>query len=496
MSLSIGARKLFEWKRSPLQFVVEAIKATPSKQQIDGLKALANTDIKRISIRSGHGTGKDAFASWAILWFLTLHRDSKVVCTAPTARQLSDILWSEISKWSQHSEILKEEFTIQSEKIYHKSNPKRWWCRAVSSSVKATKEDQAETLAGFHGDDILFVVDESSGVPDPVYVPLEGALTQENNRILLIGNMTKSQGYFYDTHFHKEISKSWKKLHWNSEESTNVKDSYPIYMRNKYGAESSIYRIRVLGEPPLVDDESFIPLAWAQTCIGNIISIPEEDNLYLGVDVGSGGGEGTDPSVVLPRIGNKILPWYMSHSVNTVDLVSLITQTTLDLEAVGTAIDNVGIGVGPYQTLQRRHLPGLMGVDVRESASDPKEYHRLRDEMWGQMKEKCRLRQYSFPKEKLPGQQESYGDIIANELATPRMGFHDKTGAIKIESKTQMKSRGIASPNVADALGVSEVMYSISHRVWGKKKNKHSHRHRYKHPHLYNTGNLHSWMVV
>ncbi|KKS16783.1 MAG: hypothetical protein UU74_C0033G0015 [Candidatus Woesebacteria bacterium GW2011_GWA1_41_7] len=227
MSLSPAVSKLREWKHSPLIFATECLKVRPSEQQVELLQALGDTSIKRITIRSGHGTGKDASASWAILWFLTVHRNAKVVCTAPTARQLSDILWSELSKWTRQSELLIEEFTAQKDKIFHVSNPKEWWCRAVSASVKATKEDQAETLAGFHGDNLLFVVDEASGVPDPVYIPLEGALTQENNRILLIGNMTKASGYFYDSHFHPSISKAWKKLHWRSDKSSNVKPDYP-----------------------------------------------------------------------------------------------------------------------------------------------------------------------------------------------------------------------------------------------------------------------------
>ncbi len=126
-----------------------------------------------------------------------------------------DILWSELSKWLRMS-ILKDEFVIQKDKMFHKEHPKEWWCRAVSPSVKATKEEQAETLAGFHGEHLLIVVDETSGVPDPVFIPLEGAMTQQDNHILLIGNMTRNTGYFWESHFHAELSKPWIKLHGDS----------------------------------------------------------------------------------------------------------------------------------------------------------------------------------------------------------------------------------------------------------------------------------------
>ena len=272
------SRKILEWRLSPLQFVRDCIDAIPTDQQIEGL--LAAGKYKRITIRSGHGTGKDAFASWIIMWFETCWPYSKTAATAPTARQLSDILWSELAKWIRKSK-LADEYVIQKDKIFKKESPKEWWVRAISPSVKASKEEQAETLAGLHGDNLLIVVDEASGVPDPMFVPLEGALTGPNNRVLLIGNMTRGSGYFFDTHFHIEHKKAWFQLHWDSSKSSNVDPGYPKYMADKYGISSNIYRIRVQGDPPLADDTVYIPLHWAEQCIGKEIEIAEDEPLYL-----------------------------------------------------------------------------------------------------------------------------------------------------------------------------------------------------------------------
>ena len=183
--------KLKEWKNHPLIFVSEALGVKHiSDQQADGLVKFAKT--KKMSIRSGHGTGKTVFAAWCILWFLTTRAYSKVMCTAPTGRQLSDYLWSTISKWLRQS-LIADEFIIQKDKVYHISSPKEWWARAISASVKATKEEQAETLSGIHDEHLLIVVDESAGVHDPVFIPIEGALTREDNKVLLIGNMTQNK---------------------------------------------------------------------------------------------------------------------------------------------------------------------------------------------------------------------------------------------------------------------------------------------------------------
>lgn len=485
-------KKLAEWHDSPLLFATECMNFKPSDQQADLLQKFPRS--KRNTVRSGHGTGKDADVGGVIIpWFLVTRPYAKIVCTAPTAHQLNDILWSEISKWLRQS-LVSEEFVIHKDKIFHKDAPKEWWCRAVTASVRSSKEEQAEALAGFHGDHLLIVCDEASGIPDPVYIPLEGALTQEDNWVILIGNMTKNSGYFYDTHFHRDISKQWQKFHWDSRKSSNVKPSMVEYFASKYGVDSNIYRIRVAGDPPLSDDTVYIPLAWAQQCIGNEVFVPETEPLYLSIDVAR---YGDDASVIMPRTGFRINPWDTYHGVNPIDLVSNIQISITDNEADGVAIDEVGIGGPALDLLLKRNVPNVYGVNATFASSDPTKYHRLRDELWGLMREKCMKGLYSFPDVKLFGDTESLGEMLASELASPKYDF-DNNGAVVIESKKEMKRRGIMSPNIADALGLSEYFYNVSTQVFKKKKQTKK-RDRAREVSLhgsYYNSNSQSWMVV
>jgi len=460
--------KIKEWRNNAVLFVEEVLLINKphikiSKQQREFLEALPKQ--KRISIRSGHGTGKDASASWAILWFLSTRVYAKIVCTAPTARQLNDILWSEISKWARESAI-QDEFVIQSEKIFHKGAPKEWWARAVSPSVKADPQDQAETLAGFHGDHLFIVVDEASGVEDPVFIPIEGAMTQEDNRVLLIGNPTKNKGYFHDTQFHSEIKKMWHKLHWDSRDSENVKPDYPLYMAKKYGIDSNVFRIRVAGEPPLEDERTLIPLWWAEQCIGKEINVDDEEFTYLGVDVAR---YGEDKSIILPRQGMLVHPWARFQSMNTITLAGNVLMQYQDVGAVGCGVDVIGVGAGVADYLRKQRMPGLFDINVSWASSDSTKYALLRDELWWRMREKCMYGYYSFPDIKLPGETLSLGQELANELSTPYYDFN-RNGAVKVESKEKMKKRGIASPNIADALGITEYFYGMSARIFKKKE--------------------------
>lgn len=460
-------KKLAEWKSSPLLFAKECMHMIPTTQQTELLLTLPHE--KRITVRSGHGTGKDASVGGvAIPWFMLTRPYAKIVCTAPTARQLSDILWSEISKWIRKS-VLGDEFVIQKDKIFHKDAPKEWWCRAVSPSVKASKEEQAETLAGFHGDHLLIVVDEASGVPDPVFIPLEGALTQEDNRVILIGNMTKNRGYFFDTHFHPDIKKDWKQLHWDSRKSTNVKPEFPEYMAKKYGINSNVFRIRVEGNPPLEDEKVLIPLAWAEQCIGRDVGEPsEEEPIYIGVDVAR---YGEDWSVILPRRGNIISPWEKFQGMNTITLGGFITQCYAEMNAEGVAIDEIGVGAGVVDWLSKKNIPGLFGVNVADSSSDIAQYHRLRDELWVAVRDKCMRGEYSFPDIKMFGETLSLGQELASELSSPYYDFNGD-GGIVVESKKKMKARGIASPNIADALCLTEYFHNVATKVWPSASEK------------------------
>lgn len=488
--------KLLEWRTNPSLFVRECLKATPTKQQEEALEAIARGE-KRISIRSGHGTGKSALAAWRILHFLSTRAYPKVICTAPTARQLSDVLWSELSKWLRSS-VLADEFVLQKDKIFHKDAPKEWWARAVSPSVKASKEEQAETLAGFHGEHLLIIVDESSGVEDPVFIPLEGALTQEDNNVMLIGNMTKNSGYFYDTHFHANISQKWCRLHWDSRESKNVTKEMIDYFREKYGEESNVFRIRVAGEPPLDDDRSFIPLHWALQCVGREIEVDEEWPLSLSVDVAR---EGDDLSVILPRRGFQIYEWETYQGLNTIALGQRIVQKALDDGAAQVGVDTVGIGGGVYDWLcyDPRGLGQncMVSVNVAEAATDRHKYKRLRDELWGLVRQNCMDKRYSFPDVvvKRGGVDINLGHELSNELAS--VGYDvSPDGTIKIEGKKDMKRRGVSSPNIADSLCISEYVHSVAFQHWSAAEKKRRTVSPWMRANAMAGTSQHSWMVL
>ena len=109
-------KRLLMMRDDPVLFVRALFDVEPQRWQADALGALATHD--RISIRSGHGVGKTALLSWAILWWLLTHYPVKAACTANTASQLQHVLWPEIAKWARRlPQFCGDQLLIKSDEV-------------------------------------------------------------------------------------------------------------------------------------------------------------------------------------------------------------------------------------------------------------------------------------------------------------------------------------------------------------------------------------------
>jgi hypothetical protein len=233
-------------------------------------------------------------------------------------------------------------------------------------------------------------------------------------------------------------------------------------MAEKYGEESNVFRIRVAGEPPLEDEKTFIPLNWAIQCIGVEYEEDPEVPLYLSADVAR---YGEDKSIILPRRGLIIKPWETHQKMSTAELGGHILADFREYDADGIAIDEIGVGAGTIDWL--RKIPEakrfVFGVNVANASSDNTRWERLRDELWWRVRERCQQGMYSFPCGNR--EEEQLSNELCNELSSLFYEFNNR-GAYKLESKKQAKMRGVASPNIADALAISEYFYDTASSIF------------------------------
>lgn len=427
-------KTVLRWREGgPALFAKEALGAEPTEQQWEASREIVRT--RKVSIRSGHGTGKSTFLAWCVLWFLCCYFPCKVPCTAPTGHQLEDILWAELAKWHR---ILKErhpelggEFEWKSNHFSLVSHPQESFAVARTS-----RPENPEALQGFHSENILFLIDEAPGVVEVVFQVAEGALSTEGAFVVMAGNPTREDGYFYDSH-HK-MRASWSCLHWDGEKSPLVSQKYIEDMRKKYGPDSPIYLVRVKGDFASATD-GVIPLSLCEAAKARQVAVLPTAEERWGLDVGR---FGDDATALAKRKGNvqtePTKEWFGKDTMQTVGLLKHEYDKAKTKPSV-ICVDVIGIGAGVVDRAKEIGLP-VAGVNVAESASNEDHYARLRDELWFKGRhwleaKDCRLED---------------DDALIGELTTPKYSILSN-GKIKVEGKDEMRKRGVASPNRADA---------------------------------------------
>lgn len=273
------------WRNDPTIFFREVLNFEPDDWQTS--VAADVKDRNRVAVKSGQGVGKTAFEAAIFLWFISCFYNARVVCTAPTKQQLHDVLWSEVAKWMNESPLLTMLLKWTKTYVYVKGYEKRWFAVART----ATKP---ENMQGFHEDNMLFIVDEASGVADPIMEAILGTLSGDNNKLLMCGNPTRTSGTFYDAF---TIDRSIFACHTvSSRDSKRTNKDNIASLDRKYGKDSNVVRVRVDGEFPEQEDDVFISLAWLD---GSVNTEMEEDTAKaLGEYIDDKGNKQTDRSGV------------------------------------------------------------------------------------------------------------------------------------------------------------------------------------------------------
>lgn len=422
---------LSDWRvRGPTQFAIDALGVEPEAWQVEAGQNLVAR--RRVSIRSGHGVGKTALEAWTVIWFLLCFYPCKVPCTAPTGHQLNDILWAEVAKWMRELKTRMPFFGSwlewKSEKVELVHAPQESFAVARTS-----RPENPEALQGFHSENILFLIDEASGVPEEVYQVAEGALSSEGAYVLMAGNPTRTQGYFYDSHH--RMRDSWATIHVNGETVKRVSRQYVEDMAKKYGTDSAIYRIRVKGEFAGTLD-GVIGLDIIEPAKNR--DIKPHGPVRWGVDVAR---FGDDLSALCKRHGNTLFEpvktWGGKDTMQTAGLIKLeYDHAKVKPEAI--CVDVIGLGAGVVDRCKELGLP-VVGINVAESPAIQEQYARLRDELW------FRARDWFHSREVRMCDDEA----LIGELTLPTFKVLS-TGKKQVESKDEIKKRA-ASPDRADA---------------------------------------------
>ena len=199
-----------------------------------------------------------------------------------------------------------------------------------------------------------------------------------------------------------------------------------------------------MGEFPRADDDTVIPMELIRGAVGRDVDLSSSEPIVWGLDVARFGG---DNSALCVRQGNTVFEVETFASMDLMQLCGIIKNRYDDATVLEKPqeimVDVIGIGSGVVDRLRELNLP-VRGINVAESPSSKKNYLNLRAELWFKIKEWLGGRDCRLPED----------EELVRELASPGYKY-TSTGKIKIESKEEMRKRGVKSPDRADALALT-----------------------------------------
>ncbi|UPO80713.1 terminase [Parasaccharibacter sp. TMW 2.1888] len=425
------------WQRDILRSIGEKLRAgyEPGAVLMPALQAVA----------SGHGIGKSALVSMLTAWALCTCPDTKAVITANTEPQLRTKTFPEISKWFRLL-ICSHWFKVHGMSI-HSTMPghsKTWRADAVTWS-----ETNLEAFAGLHnvGRRILLIFDEASGIIDRVWEVAEGALTDEGTEIVwcAFGNPTQPSGRFFECFNRQRDRWSGRQVDSRTVDGTN-KALFEQWAET-YGEDSDFMRVRVKGQFPRAGSMQFIGTDTVAEAARREVSAIITDALVMGVDVAR---YGDDQSVIFFRKGRdaRMIPPICLRKVDTMQLAARVADEAQRYGADAVFIDGGGVGAGVVDRCRQLHVRGLMEVQFGARAdranydTNSERYANKRAEMWGTMR--SWLQTGGIPDDQ----------TLMTDLSGPWYFFNPRN-EIVLERKEDMKKRGLASPDMADALALT-----------------------------------------
>ena len=444
-------------RKDPVWLATRILGVKPWGKQRDILRALRDHDY--VAVRSCNGSGKTFTAALATIWWLLAHDEAVVITTAPSERQVKELLWREIrSVYRDNSELIGGKLTGTSLEL----SDKRF---AFGFSTNT-----GDRFQGFHNENILAIVDEASGVHEYIYDAIFGCLTSDNAKMLMIGNPMSLAGTFYDA-FHKHRN-HWKTIHISAFDTPAFQtrgaepmpspvpaagkpgrpmndddDSHPggiatpkwvQRIADQRGINSSVYQVRVLGEFPEEADDTLVALRLIESAVGRSFDDVDGHEAVMGVDVAR---FGNDQTVAIVRRGPEVVEITAFGRSDLMQTTGRVLDIARKHGVKRVHVDEVGLGAGVVDRAKELAAFETVGINGGSRAGNSEGYLNLRAEMFDGLRQRFVDGDIALPDD----------SELISQLASLTYKFNSR-GQLQVESKEQIRSSGRQSPDKADAL--------------------------------------------
>ena len=425
-------------------YVEERLKFRPwagQRRVMDAVgQALAGTGPTTIAVHSGNGVGKTSISAAAALYAYEQYR-AAVVTTAPTGRQVRELLWKEIHGHCRRAKVSGRRVPGRFLTVKAERSP------GSKNMILGFSTDNQQNIQGFHAPVLLVIVDEANGFPDDLYEAIDGNITGARSVLMMIGNPLVPVGRFYDACETKDGSVAV--VHLDALDHPNVRygeERIPGAVTKRWvddklarwGEHHMLYQARVRGLFPQHALDTF----WT----------PAEVRAMIGREVQAGGPSvvsidaarfGDDAAIILAMEGGRVTghKQYPMSDTRTIVHGALEIAGSPDMYIVD---DCIGTGVADKLTELGKTVHSFNGAKKPWGGTDD-------DLEFGN----CRAEAYWLASR--VSEQVCLDEDPCWEHQLPRVKyfFQPSTQKLFVEGKDKLRKDMGRSPDDADALAMN-----------------------------------------
>lgn len=406
--------------------------------------------VFRKAVASGRGIGKSALVAWLVLWFMSVVLGGTCIVTANTETQLRSRTWAELRKWLAMS-LNKEWFEVTATRL----KPQKWFGDLLTDQMgidvgyyyaeaQLWSEENPDAFAGVHNQNgMCLIFDEASGIPAPIWSVSEGFFTDPTKYRIwtAFSNPRRNSGAFSDCWYDDEKGAgtgTWACENIDSRSVEGVDVEFLQGLVDRYGEDSDEARVEVKGQFPRVGSQQFI----STELVDESMSLPKPADggaLVMGVDVAR---FGDDRTVISWRKGRdaRVFPIEDFKGLDTMEVVREVVNRANQRHPRVIFVDEIGLGAGVVDRLKQLGMP-VMGVNVAKKARK-EGFGNRRIELY------AHIREWMLEGGVLPEDKE-----LREELTAIEYKYNGKNQYL--ESKDEMKKRGLRSPDKADSIALT-----------------------------------------